>query len=509
MKKILTGFLSLSFIASGAYLTGCSCFDNGDPPGNPPVSEATGYVSLEINPSIELIVDQYGKVMNVNAANDDARVLLYNETGIIGATVEEAVKKITRLANNLGYLTNNDIVGILSEGIAQEKITAITSAIAATAQSLGLSITTDLEGGYSLQRELGEFKDKYPNNTNIQELTLSKFKLALAVCETSNMNLEVAIELADDELIDRLNSNISKIELYMTEGFQKARDIAQSTFEQSKLFASDISYIYWFSQNGTGNLSDSYLGAMYVLYHATGMGLDLIVNTIENNLHIKDYVISQDQINSIVDSLGLTDANVLKDSSGNVTIKRVEKYLDVYAKENPTADINTIKNNVDTILDQAEIDANNALIVARDLYLAQIRSIFEKTQLSLTSLDSIYTTLNSNDDTKDAANDITTRIETYNAMITTLKNFVDNVDSILSLSELKTIRDNLLDVADELKDDIDAVLTSDQKSQIEVIKTTSLTQLTASQVALAEALNAAEIAAKTALIRLKLEKQAE
>lgn len=74
----------------------------------------------------------------------------------------------------MGYLTNNDVVGIISEGISQDKLTQIVSSITTTAQNLGLTVTTDLTGGYSLYREFDEFKSKYPNNENIQNLTISK-----------------------------------------------------------------------------------------------------------------------------------------------------------------------------------------------------------------------------------------------------------------------------------------------------------------------------------------------
>ena len=66
----------------------------------------------------------------------------------------------------------------------------------------------------------------------------------------------------------------------MTEEFQNARDIAHSTFEQAKVFAGDIAYMYWFSQNMSNNPKESYIGSMYVLYHASAKGLDLIANTL-------------------------------------------------------------------------------------------------------------------------------------------------------------------------------------------------------------------------------------
>ena len=95
MQKVLMSILSLSFIASSAYLTGCSCNKDDNPPTNDPAI-ASAYLGLEINPSIDLVIDQYGKVFSVNAGNDDARILLYNENGIVGEVVEKQLKRLQR-----------------------------------------------------------------------------------------------------------------------------------------------------------------------------------------------------------------------------------------------------------------------------------------------------------------------------------------------------------------------------------------------------------------------------
>ncbi len=166
MKKF-TSIILCVLLAVMAIFTMISCEkEEGSP----------SYVSIDINPSIELTVDAENKVVSVYAANEDANVLLYEETGIVGANIEGAIAKITELAIELGYIDEtNKVVGttISSENAdwvatLQEKVN---TKITATAKEAGLNITTDGEGAYSVLRQLETFKAKYPENEAIQNLS--------------------------------------------------------------------------------------------------------------------------------------------------------------------------------------------------------------------------------------------------------------------------------------------------------------------------------------------------
>ena len=501
MKKVALSLLSLSIIASGACLTGCKCTPN-DPSDPQDPSVATAYVSIDINPSIDLVIDQYGKVMSMNANNDDARVLLYNETGIIGKTIEEAVKKITTLAKDLGYLTNEDIIEIVTHGISQDKINQIKTSINSVTTNMGLMINTN-KGDFALQREFEEFKEKYPNNQNIQDMSIGRFKLLSSVCKTSNINMKTASELSDETLIKKLNENISKIEIYMTEAFKNSKNIANSVFEQAKIFIKDAAYIYWFNQQTQSNPQDSYLGSMYALYHSTGESLKLLANTVESNFNIKNVTLTDAQVASILPSLNLTESDVLEDVNGNVTITSVENYLDELIATNPTGEWNTVKTNLDMVLDSIEYEIENGILVSRDTYLDYLETIFEKTKLSLDSLEALATLLEANDDTKEVASEIKNRVEVYNNIIVMIETFMDDSDSIMNVDYIKTVADSLLNIASQLKNTIDEKLTAEQLSQIDLIQKTSLAQLGAAQLIFEEALKDAEEIAKQALTDIK------
>ena len=99
MKKLFTLIL-ISLFTLG--LVSCALI--------PEKEEGKSYVSLGINPSIELIVDANEEVLEVYATNDDAKVLLYEEVNLVGMDLEEALKVITDLSIEYGYLEEDNKV---------------------------------------------------------------------------------------------------------------------------------------------------------------------------------------------------------------------------------------------------------------------------------------------------------------------------------------------------------------------------------------------------------------
>ena len=104
MKKKFVSALIAGVMMLGACIPLAGCGKNDD---------KSGYVSLDINPSVELVVDENGLVAGVRGVNEDGLVLLYNESGIKGETVDNAVKKIVDISIEEGYLTeDNKVVNV-------------------------------------------------------------------------------------------------------------------------------------------------------------------------------------------------------------------------------------------------------------------------------------------------------------------------------------------------------------------------------------------------------------
>ena len=98
LVKIMSSTLAMILMVSS--LTGCN-FNKEDEKAES--SEAATYVSLRINPEIELIADEDDEVVAVNAINEDGEVVLA-VSDFIGDTIEEATEEFVDAAVELGYI---------------------------------------------------------------------------------------------------------------------------------------------------------------------------------------------------------------------------------------------------------------------------------------------------------------------------------------------------------------------------------------------------------------------
>lgn len=65
-------------------------------------------MTVDINPSVEFMVDDQNKVVSVTALNDDGSILIAGEA-FVGKTPEEATRMIVSLATDAGYLVKGEI----------------------------------------------------------------------------------------------------------------------------------------------------------------------------------------------------------------------------------------------------------------------------------------------------------------------------------------------------------------------------------------------------------------
>ena len=64
-------------------------------------------MTVDINPSVEFMIDDQNKILSVTALNDDGSILIVGET-FIGKTPEEAVEMMVTLAAETGYLVSGN-----------------------------------------------------------------------------------------------------------------------------------------------------------------------------------------------------------------------------------------------------------------------------------------------------------------------------------------------------------------------------------------------------------------
>ena len=104
--------------------------DDSPTPGGEPVPAPT-YMSIDINPSFGIEVDEDGVVVSVEALNEDAVIVLL-DTDLVGKTVEEVFTTIVSLAEELGYLKEDGTVNV----VMSNEFKAVEEAIATRVENV-------------------------------------------------------------------------------------------------------------------------------------------------------------------------------------------------------------------------------------------------------------------------------------------------------------------------------------------------------------------------------------
>lgn len=100
--KLLSLALCLCLLV-GTALPLVSCKKSETPPAG-----TYTRMTVDINPSIEFMVDDQNKVVSVTALNDDGSILIAGEA-FVGKTPEEATQLVMQLATDTGYLVKGEI----------------------------------------------------------------------------------------------------------------------------------------------------------------------------------------------------------------------------------------------------------------------------------------------------------------------------------------------------------------------------------------------------------------
>ena len=154
-------------VGLGLGLNGGVLTPDGDDPsthGGEPVPAPT-YMSIDINPSFGIEVDEDGVVVSVEALNEDAVIVLL-DTDLVGKTVEEVFTTILSLAEELGYLKEDGTVNV----VMSNEFKAVEEAIATrvenvlddvnallSAENITINIEKGKEALVSALEEAGKF----------------------------------------------------------------------------------------------------------------------------------------------------------------------------------------------------------------------------------------------------------------------------------------------------------------------------------------------------------------
>lgn len=99
-------------------------------------------MTVDINPSVEFMVDDQNKVVSVTALNDDGSILIAGEA-FVGKTPEEATRMVVSLATDAGYLVKGEIH--VENTDESQKIEISVSGNSDYAKELAKNVKSDVE----------------------------------------------------------------------------------------------------------------------------------------------------------------------------------------------------------------------------------------------------------------------------------------------------------------------------------------------------------------------------
>ena len=510
MKGVFEKIIGL-LIAVAACLAISACADTTDGDKDVhAVGEAATFVTIDINPSIELTLDEDGFVATVYGSNDDGKVLLYGEVeNIVGKDFEAAAEYITNLAVELDYIEEGHeiVTSVLAatEADAEAIRVKLDAKIKATATELGVTVTTTKEAAYALLRELSALKERYPDNADIQSLTPEKFKLVMAATEEGEITVTAAAALDNEALIKKVNEAHSKIAAHATALYNSAKAEAEKLYEIAMGVVLDGSYNAVYAERLPSMLTHPeyintiYYGAVYQAYMTTARTYRSIDDIMEFGEAVTSYVLKDETVAAIAAELELADTSVLEDANGDITVASVVAYVDEFLDAHELGD--EAEERIDEILDTAE-DAAEMAALASERYARDLANLKDQLTLAVSTVNGMiapFKTLLSEEgkaELEACLADLNASAEKLSAMMA----------EGLTEDELEELADEAEEKAEAMLEKIEADLTEAELERVAEIQREAEAQIKNLRDQFSARLTEAENAAKAEIERRRAER---
>ena len=328
--------------------------------------EAKSMVTIDTNPSIELVVDEKDKVVSVRGANDDGKLVLYGEK-VVGKDVEKAVEIIIQAEIDTGYIVANAQIG-------------------ANQFSLTVSSDTTVESSELINSIQNKVKEVCENNHIAIKLEESK---ALARSELEKLALELDPTLTEERVKEMETSQLlTVVKLYQLETVELYNAKLEELYTDVKEFKFD-----YMSQESTLEAMKTVDGAianLAITAYETAVNLlksaQESVETARYNLLVKEDSIYQQQVAAVKDKK--QEVLALKNE--------VAKLEDGAEKTNKEALLTIALNSLDSaevLLQQAYANANTALDTVVNALDSAMTSLDSALESFLTTYASVTDTL--------------------------------------------------------------------------------------------------------------------
>lgn len=461
---------------------------------------ANSVVSMDINPGIELVVNDKDVVVSVYGTNQDGQVLLYGETdNLIGSSFADAVDKITQAAVELGYLSEENkvvqySVSSAAGGEVANRLNGILDArVSATAEALGLTFSVEAEASvpWSVIRRYEGYLEEHPEAA---DLSIAQFKLALSASETGEITLDAAVKLSEQELIDIIAKAGEQATEYATKAYDAAKASAFYAFDKIADAAVNNVYATYYTTHIMDHMQTAYLGVQYSVYATGASNLETLADVIVSAKAAADKVLSSEQTAAVAAALGLTDEqlNELKDEEGNITVDSVDAYANkLFKNSEASAALETVKSELARALNTAESAIDAALEEINEEYAEEIASIQSSLESALGMLNAVSVTLPEN---------VKSELEDLKALVARIGELTKDG---VTVEDVREIAAELQAKADKTLQAIERDLTADEWKEVNDLKEKAEGTFASARKTMEDALADAEAQARAFLQELK------
>ncbi|MBQ8404265.1 MAG: hypothetical protein IJX55_07585 [Clostridia bacterium] len=198
-KRIFSAMLALLMLVPAFAL--CSCSSEAKAP------EGTiTRITVDINPSVELMVDDQNKVISATALNDDGSILIAGEA-LVGMEAEDAAELIVSLATETGYIVKDEAE--------------------ASENAVKISVSGDSKYAEQLRKKtetkISDFMEKHDINGKIEKVEAAKIEtLRELALSTSLFTEEEVNAMTEEELYTVISAGRIETALLLTEEMRNA-----------------------------------------------------------------------------------------------------------------------------------------------------------------------------------------------------------------------------------------------------------------------------------------------
>lgn len=387
LKKLFSVILCAVLVLPCFLMVGCG----KDPDTN-------SRMTVDLNPSVEFMLDKNNKVVSVTALNDDGSVIIYGET-FIGLTAEEAAEKFTEIAKQTGYLQANGTV---------------------TDNEIKISITGNTDLYNSVKSKVNAYLSEENILANITKVNaLTKDEIAELV-EASGVaeSLEELKKMSQEKLLEKLSTE--RKELPQQEG-TTAQNILSPALQEA--YNSLKTYKLNLAENEAIKTAiasvDSLTAGLFQMALSALTGVETYFNSVVTSAVNTAYQNAAEAVLQAKENL-ITKRAELEQSG----IPQTEIDAQLASFETALTEAETALNNLKPAIETAIATAKSQLNIAKQTIDELINSYSSEIKNAIN--DNLTTIQNSVNDAKDQAltdfeTQYSAQIEAYNTYIATMK----------------------------------------------------------------------------------------